>query len=301
MAFYDRNEQNQYFLEQSRYEIATAVLYGISFLAGLAVCVLAFIKLRGGSLGHGFASWLRLACIFFTLSCVLGMCANALSSPLVHQAGTGEQEYSLDRLFKQNEAAQYMRLIASWFHHVTQGILFIAIVTFCAATSATTSSKVWLVVVYVLGSVLNGLAAAMFALGVKQNRNSFDNKFATISLFLTLRDVTLAFDCIMAAAALFAAGFAVSRLSKSMHINDKPAKLAALASILLLLSALYQLSVLVNYSWVNPPHFGVPNYLSILGMIFDTWALLGATALVFVAGKNWSEGGSVKQQKGSAA
>ncbi len=67
MAFYDRNEQHQYFLEQSRYEIATAVLYGISFLAGLAVFVLAFIKLRGGSLGRDFATWLRLACIFFTL------------------------------------------------------------------------------------------------------------------------------------------------------------------------------------------------------------------------------------------
>lgn len=229
------------------------------------------------------------------------MCANALSSPLAHQAGTGKQEFSLDRLSKQQDASQYMGYIANWFHHVTQGLLFITVVTFCAATSKKTSSNVWLIVAYVLGSVLNGLAAATFALGVKQYRIRFGGLLTRTSLLSTLRDIALAFDVIMAAAALFATGFALSRLSKNMHIDNKPAKLVSLASILLLLSALYQLSVVVNYSWVNPPFFGTPNYLPILGMILDTWALLGATALVFVAGKNWTEGGSMKQQKGSAA
>lgn len=67
MDRFDENAVQQYMLEKSRYDIATAVLYGISFLAGLAICVLAFIKLRFSSLGHGFATWLRLSCVFFTL------------------------------------------------------------------------------------------------------------------------------------------------------------------------------------------------------------------------------------------
>ncbi len=62
-----RDARQQHYLEQSRYGIAAAVLYAVTFLAGLAVTAVAFIKLRCGGLRHGFAAWFRLACVFFTL------------------------------------------------------------------------------------------------------------------------------------------------------------------------------------------------------------------------------------------
>ncbi len=220
---------------------------------------------------------------------------------MVRQAADGRQSYSQDRLKKQLDASQYISFIGAWFHNVTQGLLFIAIVGFCAATSTKAGSNGCLIVSGVLGTALNGLAAGIFALSVKQYREVFSSAPSQVSIIFTLLDITLAFDCIMAAAALFAAVFALSRLSKSMHTDGKSAKLAAFASVLLLLSALYQLAVNVSYSWVYHPNFGPPNYLSVLGVIIDTWALLGALALLFVAGKRRDEGGSMTQHKHSVA
>ncbi|OAQ99857.1 hypothetical protein LLEC1_05137 [Akanthomyces lecanii] len=286
--------------EQHRYFIATAVLYGISFPAVLALCVLSFIKLGRSSLGHGFATWLRLACVCFTISCILQLCEFAAVSDLMaHKIDIGKQAHSLDRFMKQHEDAYYlyyMGWIAIWLYHVTQGLLFVAIVTFCAARSTKTGSIVWLIVARGLALVLNGLAIANLALGIKQHRDYANERW----LLWSMRDTALAFDSIMVAAALLAAGFALSRLFKSMHIDGRPAKLAALASILFLLSALYRLSVNVKYNRFDRV-VGGPNYLSILDIMLDVWAVLGGAALVFVAGKSCTEGGSMLQQKGSVA
>ncbi|TQW01038.1 hypothetical protein IF1G_00969 [Cordyceps javanica] len=276
--------RRRYYLEQSRYDIAVAVLYAIAFLGGLFVTALAFIKLKCGGLRHGVATWIRVACVLFTLYCILSTCAFALISPLAHQTGVGQQEYTKDRFRRQQDAAQYVGIISSWFHNVTQGLIFIGIMSFCAVTSTRTGSKGCLIVAYVLGGVLNGLAAAVFAMSVKQYYDLVMGRDMPEPI-LTLRDVMLAFNCILAAAALFAAGFAVARLSRSIHTNGRSSKLTVLSSILLLLSALYQLAVHVEISWIYRSWISPPNYLLILGVILDAWALLGALTLLTVAGK----------------
>ncbi|ATY61467.1 hypothetical protein A9K55_008708 [Cordyceps militaris] len=294
------NEMQKYALEQSRYLIAATVLYAIAFLGGLAVTALAFIKLRGAHLRHGVAAWLRVACIFFTLYCLLDTCSFAVFSPMVHQAGIGKQTYSSTRLETQLDAAQYMALIGAWFNYVTQGLLFVSIVvSLCAATTSTTSgSRGCLIVAYVLGTAMNGLAAAVFALSVKQYS---DKEGTSVVALFELRDLIMAFDCVLTAAAVFAAGLALSRLSKRGDADGKPAKLAFVASLLLLLSALYQLAVTIDLTWVSQYRFGSPNYHFVLSAILGAWPLLGALALLVVAGKKWGGGGSTRQQKGSVA
>lgn len=48
-----------------RYGLAGSVLYFLVFLGGVAVCALAFTKLRGVS--RGLAAWLQASALFVTL------------------------------------------------------------------------------------------------------------------------------------------------------------------------------------------------------------------------------------------
>lgn len=204
---------------------------------------------------------------------------------------------------RHRDAAVYTGIIGSWFHFISQGLVFITIVAACAANSATGGQhgrskwmKTCLIVTYVVGTLINAIASAVFALNIKvrytnthrPHRSSADYANSRFALVY----VSLVLYCLLAAAAVFATVLAGASVPKTTRVGGKsrPAQFVVFAGLLLMLSTLYRLAWTVRYTWFAPIDFGPPAYVEILDPILDALPLLCSAVLLFLSAKGSVQG-----------
>ncbi|KAM3502177.1 hypothetical protein MY11210_009149 [Beauveria gryllotalpidicola] len=293
-----------------RNETAAAVLYLLTLFGGLAVCFLVFAA-RLQSPSRRRRAWLKGSATSLILHCLMGVCSSVIWA-LLHRAQAqvderGRAATSQTRRMQQN-AGIYTDAISSWFHYITQTLLFITVVATCVSMSTARRSgkapEMCLTAAYILGILVSALASVIFALEI--TRHKFVTHRVTgiraVDIAIVAAYIGLVLHCIMAAVAVFATAVAAATVRRSMRVGgpDKPAKLAASGGILLILSTLTQLASNVRFGWVVVTELGAPAYIHLLSVVLDTWPLLGALALLYMSAKSWDEG-VAKQQVAEVA
>lgn len=196
-------------------------------------------------------------------------------------------------------AAGYISIIGTWMHAMTQSFTFLAVVGCgvwaCSARNAVGAAHRGLSVAvvniaYALTLLLVGAALVSFSLNLYTAAiSSYYAGYDDSGTILASPSIRLAFRCLATFAALYAIGVSASATSKS---QQKPAKLAVGASVLLLLSTVYALAIELEVSWITGP-FGHRDrygyYISVLTVIFGVWPLVGAIGLLYAAGNSCLE------------
>ncbi|KAM3433115.1 hypothetical protein MY4824_006170 [Beauveria thailandica] len=288
-----------------RNETAAAGLYFFALLAGVAVCFFVFAaRLQFPSRRR--AAWLKASAASLILHCLMGVCSSVIWA-LLHRTQAqvderGRAAASQTRRTQQS-AGIYTDAISSWFHHISQTLLVITVVATCASMSTARRSgkapEVCLTATYLLGILLAALASVILALEITRHH------FAThrvggvkaVDIANVAAYTRLVLDCVMAAVAVFATAVAAATVRRSVRVEgpDKPAKLAAFGGILLVFSTLTQLACNVRFGWVVVTELGAPAYIHVLSVVFDTWPLVGALALLYLSARSWNKG-LAKQQ-----
>ncbi|KAM3470693.1 hypothetical protein MY5147_006249 [Beauveria neobassiana] len=286
-----------------RNETAAAVLYLLALLGGLAVCFFIFAaRLQFPSRRR--AAWLKASATSLILHCLMGVCSSVIWA-LLHrtQAQVDERGRAATSQTRrtQQSAGIYTDAISSWFHYITQTLLFITVVATCASMSTARRSgkapEMCLTAAYMLGILVAALASVVVALEITRYHFATHRvgRVKAADIATVGAHIGLVLHCIMVAAALFATAVAAATVRRSVRVGglDKPAKLAAFGGILLMISALTQLACNVRFGWVVVvvTEWGAPPaYMYVLSVVFDTWPLLGALALLHMSAKSWNKG-----------
>lgn len=143
-------------------------------------------------------------------------------------------------------------------------------------------------IAYGVGGLMLLMAAALFSMYMYSTYSRFNGRIAFYGLgdlAIATRNLNLAYECIMAAAALAAAFLALYTRARSsgMGGKDEPATYVAFGSILLLVAAIFRLAWDVHVSWVGSPYLRYPSYGIVLEPLLITWTMVGAVALLFHA------------------